>query len=83
MLIAELECPAMQKLDTAKIRELRKAKGLTQAKIAEQAGMSLPQWNDIETGRKPNPTLETIITVAAALGCDARDLLTPAKGKRK
>ena len=81
--VAVLESPAMtQELDTAKVRELRKKLKLTQAEMAEKAGMTLPRWNDIETGRRGNLTIDTLSVIAAALGCDARDLLTP-KGKRK
>ena len=69
-------------LDIAKIRELRKALGLTQAQIAKKARMSLPRWNDVETGRKANVTIDTLEAIAAVLGCDPRDLLTP-KTKRR
>lgn len=82
--VALLESPAMsQDLDVAKVRELRKKLGLTQAEIAAKAGMSLPRWNDIETGRRANVTLDTLNIVAAALGCDARDLLTASKPTKR
>jgi transcriptional regulator with XRE-family HTH domain len=82
MAVIELESPAMQELDRARMRELREERGLTQTDAAEKAGMTVSQWNDIEKGRKPNVTIETLAAIATALGCDARDLLTPAKGKR-
>lgn len=69
-------------LDLAKIRELRKGLKLTQAEIAARAGVSLPRWNDIEKGRKPNITLDTLDVIARVLGCDPADLLA-VRGKRK
>lgn len=82
--VAVLECPAMsQELDVAKVRELRKELGLTQAQAAKKAGMVLQRWNDIESGRRSNVTVDTLSTVAAALGCDARDLLTASKPTKR
>ncbi len=85
MVVLELDSPSMQELDRAKMRALRESLDLSQVEAAKKAGMSLSQWNDIEKGRKPNLTLETLSTVAATLGVDARELSTPApatKGKR-
>jgi transcriptional regulator with XRE-family HTH domain len=83
MAVLELESPAMQELDRARMRELRESLELSQVDAAKKASMSLSQWNDIETGRKPNVTVQTLSIIAAALGCDARELLTPApKGKK-
>ncbi|HEY8749388.1 MAG TPA: helix-turn-helix transcriptional regulator [Tepidisphaeraceae bacterium] len=84
MAVLELELPLMLKLDVARMREIRDAKDLTQTQAAARAGMSLGRWNDIESGRRANVTIDTLGIIAAALGCDARDLLTPApKLKRK
>jgi transcriptional regulator with XRE-family HTH domain len=76
----------MQHLDRARMRELRETAGLSQTEAAEKAGMTVSHWNDIESGRRSNVTIEKLATIAAALGVDARNLLTPApapKGKRK
>lgn len=73
----------MQELDRAKMRAMREAAELTQVETAKRAGMTVSQWNDIEKGRKPNVTIETLATIAAALGVDARDLLTPSTPRRK
>jgi len=81
MLTLEVESPAMQELDRVKMRQLRETAELTQVEAASRAGMTVSQWNDLEKGRKPNPTIGTLSTIAAALGVDARELLTP-KGKR-
>ena len=41
------------------------------------------QWSAIERGDKVNITLETLARIAAALECDARDLITPAEKKTR
>jgi transcriptional regulator with XRE-family HTH domain len=75
----------MQEFDRARMRELRESLDLSQVDAAKKAGMALSQWNDIENGRRLNPTVQTLCAVAQALGVDAGELLTqPAKkGKRK
>jgi transcriptional regulator with XRE-family HTH domain len=74
-----------QELDREKMKAVRKAKGLNQTDAADKAGMSggAPQWSDIESGRKPNVTVETLSRIAAALDVDARELLTPRKNSRR
>lgn len=79
----ELESPPMQELDVAKIRQLREDRKLTQVQAAAAAGMSVSRWNDIEAGGRRNVTIDTLATIAAALGVDARELLTPSAPKRK
>lgn len=83
-----LESPCMgQELDREKMRDRRKALGLNQTEAAEKAGMpgKASAWSDIENGkgRRANVTLETLARIAAALECDARDLITPADKKSK
>lgn len=63
-------------LDTAKVKSLREKMGITQQEAAEGAGMtSKQQWNDIESGRRPNVSLDTLNKIAKALGVKAKDLL--------
>lgn len=83
MAVLELESSLMQELDRAKMRELRERREITQTQAASKAGMTVSRWSDIETGRKSNVTIETLSTIAAALGVDARELLTPSAPKRK
>ena len=65
-------------LDTKKIEARRRALGLSQEKAASRAGLkSKQQWNAIESGRKPNVTMETLDKIAEALKCDPRDLVKP------
>ena len=66
----------MGTLDNAKIRALREERGLSQEEAAKLAGLGgRQQWNDVESGRRPNVTLDTLNKVAKALGVKARDLL--------
>ena len=62
------------------MRERRKELDLTQVDAAKKAGMAIGQWNDMESGRRPNVTIAMLNTIAVALGIDARELLTPKKG---
>ena len=63
-------------LDTAKVRELRLKRGLSMVQAAADAGFNNRQrWYAIESGRKENITLETLNSIAAALGVRAKDLL--------
>ena len=73
-----------QELDREKMRERRKALGLNQTDAAKRAGFAVGAswWSDVESGRKANVTLDTLAKIAAALECDARDLITPAAAKK-
>jgi transcriptional regulator with XRE-family HTH domain len=63
-------------VDTSEIKRLRERKGLTQEEAAQKAGLPGRQrWNEIESGRKANVTVETLEKIAAALGVKAKDLL--------
>jgi len=72
----------MQRLDLKKMRTLREAKGLSQTAAAKGAGVAVSRWNDIESGRKPNVTIETLCQIAKVLAVDARELLTPNRSKK-
>lgn len=56
------------------IRDIRSARGLTQAELAEKADLSVPFISYIETGVK-HPGLETLLKIAAALGTTVDVLL--------
>jgi transcriptional regulator with XRE-family HTH domain len=77
MSTALLDCPPMQVFDHKRMRQLREAAGLTQAQAAKRAGILQSRWSNIESGDRTNVTVETMGRVAAALGCNAQDLLTP------
>lgn len=68
----------MQKGIGKRIRDARKAAGLTQEELAERMGTSsvaVAQW---ETGRR-NPKMGTVSKLAAALGVDAAELVPELK----
>lgn len=54
-----------------RLQELRKESGLTQAQLAEKAGMSIGGVRDLEQGRNA-PSWETVVILAGALGVDCR-----------
>ena len=63
-------------LDVAKIKSLREKRGLTQEQAAEKSGFGTRQrWNDVESGRKSNVSIDTLDKIAATLGVKAKDLL--------
>lgn len=50
------------------LREERERQGLSLREVAAKAGMDEAALSRVETGRNPNPTVETLARVAAALG---------------
>jgi transcriptional regulator with XRE-family HTH domain len=75
-----------QQLDREKMKARRLELELNQTEAAERAGFKggVAVWSSIERGDQPNVTLDTLAKIAAALECDARDLITPReKPKRK
>lgn len=56
-----------------RIKELRRASGMSQEVLAEKMGISSKYLSSIERG-KENPTLDTFISLVAALGVEFRDL---------
>jgi transcriptional regulator with XRE-family HTH domain len=57
----------------ANVAVLRHAAGLTQAQLAQAAGMKQPRIAELERG-DANPTLETLVRVARALGATVGEL---------
>ena len=51
-----------------KIRELRNKKGLSQEKLARLADVSYNTIVKIESGESKNPTFQTMVGIAKALG---------------
>lgn len=58
------------------IREWREFRNLSQERVAERVGLSVPQVSRIETGNQ-GYRRETLEKFAQALGCDPADLLRP------
>lgn len=57
-----------------RVREGRRAAGLTLEDMAEKMGLDAKHLQLIETGQT-NPTVATLVAVARGLGVDAGDLL--------
>jgi transcriptional regulator with XRE-family HTH domain len=68
----------------ARLRSLRLRRKLTQASLAERAGMDRSYLSGIERGRH-NVPLDTLCRLAWALGLDVRDLISapPASARRR
>jgi transcriptional regulator with XRE-family HTH domain len=56
------------------LRELRLARGLTQAQVAEHCGTMVPVISNLERGMTV-PTLSTLLHLANALGCEPSHLM--------
>ena len=50
------------------IRKLRQQKKMSQDRLSKKADLALNTIVKIETGKNPNPTLETLQKIAKALG---------------
>ena len=57
------------------IRASRQRKGWTLKDLAATTGLSVPYLSDLERRPGVNPTLDTLTTIATALGCSVTDLL--------
>jgi len=60
---------------TQNLRKLRKAKGLSQEKLARLADVANNTIVKIEAGKNKNPTLDTLQKIAKALGISINDLI--------
>jgi transcriptional regulator with XRE-family HTH domain len=50
------------------LKDAREAKGLSLADLTELTGMDRSALSKLETGQRLNPTIETLIRYAAAVG---------------
>lgn len=57
-----------------KITLLRKLKGISLSKLANDAGISKGYLSNIETGKKENPSVDLLDKIAMALGVNVSDL---------
>jgi transcriptional regulator with XRE-family HTH domain len=64
-----------------KIAELRRARELTQAKLAELADISLSYVQSCEAGAQ-NLTIRSIVKLANILRCNPSELLEPPSSRR-
>lgn len=58
-----------------KITELKKQKGLTNAKLAELSGVPLGTVSKIASGQTKDPQLGALSAIANALGCSIEDFV--------
>lgn len=56
------------------IRQRRMEKKLSQAELAKKAEIPQSVVAEIETGKSKNPTVDTAIRLAKALGCSVEEL---------
>lgn len=52
----------------AELKEAREAKGLSLADVTELTGMDRSALSKLETGQRPNPTIDTLTRYAEAVG---------------
>ncbi|MBP9762587.1 helix-turn-helix transcriptional regulator [Patescibacteria group bacterium] len=58
------------------IKRIRKEKSLSQDKLSKLADLSLNTAVKLELDKSPNPTLETLQTVAKALNTNIHELVS-------
>jgi HTH-type transcriptional regulator/antitoxin HipB len=56
-----------------RMREVRRARGLTQEQLASELGMLAPNYARVEQGRQ-NVTVDTVVRVAQVLGVPLAEL---------
>lgn len=65
---------ARMELKIDALKRLRLAAGLTQAQLAELAGLSETTLNQLETGRTEEARISTVRKLASALDCGIADI---------
>lgn len=67
----------LQRVRPESLQAARKAAGLTQAALAEKAGVNIRQIQKLESGEAApgNMTARNLLSIADALGVDVRDLI--------
>jgi transcriptional regulator with XRE-family HTH domain len=57
------------------IKRYRQVKGISQDRLSKLADLSLNTVVNVESGANPNPTIDTLIKIANALGVGVDDLI--------
>jgi putative transcriptional regulator len=57
------------------LKKLREGKGMTQAQLAEKAGITREYITMLESGAKANPSLDVAVRLAKALGVSIANLV--------
>jgi transcriptional regulator with XRE-family HTH domain len=63
------------------IRAIRERKGIAQATLSMQIGMTRQNYARIEAGLT-NVTLDSMVRIASALGCEVRVSFAPIRSRR-
>lgn len=66
-----------------KITELKKQKGLTNAKLAELSGVPLGTISKIASGQTKDPQIGALVAIANALECSIEDLVDETSSDNK
>lgn len=77
---AEWERTALGRFLALELVQFRADRGLTQRELAAQLGMPQPQVARLERGER-NPSMDTLVRIAAGLGIELTINVTPAKRK--
>ena len=57
------------------IEQKRTEKGMSQVALSRLSGVKQSVISDIENGKTRNPGIETVLSLAKALGCSLNDLV--------
>ena len=57
------------------IKKLRRKKDISQDRLSKLADLSVNTIANVESGYNPNPTIETLLKIANALGVSVDDLI--------
>lgn len=71
-----------QKNIGANLRRIREAKGLSQAQVADSAGISRVAYRNIESGTS-TPKVSTLQNISVSVGAKLQDLLVPIRTLKK
>ncbi|GMU82447.1 MAG: hypothetical protein AMXMBFR47_23180 [Planctomycetota bacterium] len=61
------------------LRTRRRDAGISQRRLAEEAGVDFSYVSKLENDRIPPPAGDTIVRIAKAIGCEADELLAAAR----
>jgi transcriptional regulator with XRE-family HTH domain len=61
---------------SANIRKLREERGISQDRLSKLADLSLNTIVKVESGKNPNPTINTLSRIAKSLNVKVDDLLS-------
>lgn len=57
------------------VKKLRQKRGVSQDRLSKLADLSMNTIVNVESGTNPNPTIETLLKIAKALGVGVDDLI--------